>query len=82
MTEIRIVEVYGIKVNARAAILLEIVLDFGASDYSHKRQQADTALEKLGELGATNALQHIVKKFSGSDYAHRRKLASRALELI
>lgn len=82
MTEIRIVEVYGIKIDERAAALLEIVLDFGGSGDSHKRHQADTALEKLGELSATNALQHIVKKFSGSGDSHKRRLASCALELI
>ena len=82
MSEIRIVEVYGFKVEERAAALLETVLDFGGSDYTHKREQADTALEKLGEIGATAALQCIVKKFSGSDYRHQRELATRALELI
>jgi hypothetical protein len=82
MTEIRIVEVYGIKVDARVAALLEIVLDFGGSEYSHKQQQADAALEKLGRLGAAGALQCIVKKFSASDYSHRRQLATRALVLI
>ncbi|MBN2313383.1 MAG: hypothetical protein JXM79_05600 [Sedimentisphaerales bacterium] len=82
MTEIRIVEVYGIKVDVRAAVLLETVLEFGGSDYQHKREQANIALEKLGKLGAINALQCIVKKFSGSDYQHKRELATRALELI
>ena len=81
MDEIRIVEVYGVKVDVRAAALLETVLEFGGSNVSHKREQADTALEKLGDLGATTALQCVVKEFSGS-ISHKRRLASRALELI
>ena len=82
MAEIRIVEVYGVKVDVRAAALLETVLEFGGSSSSHKCNQANTALEKLGDLGATTALQCIVKKFSGSSSSHKCELASRALELI
>lgn len=82
MSDIRIVEVYGIKVDARAAVLLETVLDFGGSNSPHKREQADTAVEKLGGMGATKALKCIVDKFSGSNSPHKRELATRAMELI
>jgi hypothetical protein len=82
MTEIRIVEVYGIKIDVRAAALLETVMQFGGSGNNHQRSQADSALEKLGEIGATLALQHVVKEFSGSGNNHCRQLATRALELI
>ncbi len=82
MSEIRIVEVYGIKIDVRAAALLEIVLKFGGANSDHKCHQANTALEKLGDLAATVALQHIVKEFSGTNSNHKCHLANRALELI
>ncbi len=82
MEEIHFVEVYGIKIDSRCAALLEIVMKFGSSGYSHQERQADEALEKLGKLGCTKALQHVVMKFSSSGYSHQEKLASRALELI
>jgi hypothetical protein len=82
MSEFRIVEVYGIKIDARCAALLKIVIDFGGSGSSHQRDQADRALEKLGESGCTRALQYVVEEFSGSGGSHQRGLASRALEIL
>jgi len=82
MSEIRMVEVFGIKIESGCAELLEIVMEFGGSGSSHRREQANRAVEKLGERGCTKALQYVVKKFSGSGSSHQRELANRALELI
>lgn len=82
MSEIRMVEVFGIEIESGCAELLEIVIDFGGAGSSHRREQANRALEKLGKRGCIEALQYVVKKFSGAGSSHRRRLANRALELM
>lgn len=82
MMQIQMVEVYGITVESGCAELLEIVMDFGGCGNSHKCEQAEAALEKLGKRGAISALKHIVKAFSGCGNSHKCKLAERALELM
>lgn len=56
MTDIMIVEVFGIKMESRCASLLRIVMD--TQIRSDLREEA---LEKLGGAGCTKALEHIVR---------------------
>jgi len=82
MSEIHMVEVFGMRIESGCAELLQIVIDFGGSSSSHQRDMADQALEKMGKRGCISALQYVVKKFSGSSSSHQRGLATRALELM
>jgi len=82
VSEIRMVEIFGMRIESGCAELLQIVIDFGGADSSHKRNMADQALEKLGKRGCIAALQCVVKKFSGASSSHQRSLATRALELM
>jgi len=82
MSEIQIVEIYGMKIDSRCAALLEIIMTFGDSDYSYMQRNAEGAIKKLGEYGCTKALAHVVKKFGGSDYSSERRMADLALEKI
>jgi hypothetical protein len=82
MSEIHMVEVFGMRIESGCAELLQIVIDFGGAGSSHKRNLADQALEKIGKRGCIAALQYVVKEFSGASSSHRRDLATRALELM
>ena len=82
MSEIQIVEIYGIKIESRCAALLEIVMKFGSSSYSNQQNNAVMAIKKLGEYGCTKALSHIVQHFGSSSYSSQQNMARKALEHI
>lgn len=82
MSEIQLVEIYGIKIESKCAAVLEIVMKFGGSTYSPEQNNAKIAIKKLGKYGCTKALSHIVKRFGGSTYSGDQDIARLALEMI
>ena len=82
MKEIKIIEVYGIKMNIRCADLLKIVMKYANSGDCDARETRRAALEKLGEYGCHKALAYIVDKLAKSDDCDSRETRRRALELL
>ena len=82
MSEIQIVEIYGIKIEERCAVLLEIAIKFGNKGYSSEREAARVATKKLGEYGCTKALAYLVTYFCAKGYSSEREIGDLALKLI
>ena len=81
MSEV-LVEVYGIKVDARCAELLRIVMKYAKSGDSDARETRRQALEKLGKYRCTKALAYIVDQLATSGDSDARETRRRALELL
>lgn len=80
--EIRIVEVYGIKMDSRCAELLKLVMKYAKSGDCDARETRREALEKLGEYGCHKALIYIADKLAKSGDSDARETRRRALKLL
>ena len=82
MSEVTIIEVYGIKMDARCGELLRIVMKLAKSGDSDARETRRAALEKLGKYGCTKALAYVVDQLAKSGDSDARETRRRALELL
>ena len=82
MSEIKIIEIYGIKMDSRCADLLQIVMKYAYSGDSDARETRRETLRKLGEYGCTKALAYIVDKLATSGDGDARETRKTALDLL
>ena len=82
MGEIRVVEIYGIRMNSRCAELLQIVMNFAYSGDVDARKTRRIALKRLGERGCTKALTYIVNELAYSGDVDARETRRTALDYL
>jgi hypothetical protein len=82
MAEIRIVEVYGLKIDSRCADLLRIVMKYAKSGDCDARETRRAALKKLGDYGCVSALTYIIDQLATSGDCDARETRRTAMELL